>query len=321
MPDSIVSACNMLDGVHVLWISRYAAGGNLFLDLEAVEELTAAPGARAGPADRPAAGDVPRRLGRPGPPQPGRHEIVHGTAAAPDSLRLARISSGPARRVPPRTTTTSLAAAPLDDDEIVVIGRRGGPDFLDSELARLGHLSPWRSRSPSAELTEPAAVRARSSRNTGISRSVFFWYSAYVANSATARSHHSARSSPSASRARVRVRLGPVLQVDLGVRRRSCGTTSGASGRRPARRPRRTRRPSPPASPGSSAACRTCAPRDVITTIGHWGCRGGRWPRGRRRLRTPRPGRGPTARAGLVLSFKCHGSHTYVGRPARSSAG
>src|SRR5512146_2577693 len=43
MPDSIVSACNTLDGVRVLWISRYAAGGNLFLDLEAVEELTADP--------------------------------------------------------------------------------------------------------------------------------------------------------------------------------------------------------------------------------------------------------------------------------------
>src|SRR5262245_18460703 len=43
MPDSIVSACNTLDGVRVIWISRYAAGNNLFLDLEVVEELTAAP--------------------------------------------------------------------------------------------------------------------------------------------------------------------------------------------------------------------------------------------------------------------------------------
>src|SRR5262245_30127520 len=49
MPDTIVSACNALDGVRVVWISRYAAGGNLFLDLEAVEELTANP---AGALDR-----------------------------------------------------------------------------------------------------------------------------------------------------------------------------------------------------------------------------------------------------------------------------
>ncbi|WP_235734452.1 hypothetical protein [Nocardioides alcanivorans] len=32
-----------------------------------------------------------------------------------------------------------LAAAPLGDD-IVVLGRRGGPEFLESELARISHL-------------------------------------------------------------------------------------------------------------------------------------------------------------------------------------
>jgi hypothetical protein len=43
MPDSVVSACSVLDGVSVLWINRYAAGGNLFLDLEVVEALTEDP--------------------------------------------------------------------------------------------------------------------------------------------------------------------------------------------------------------------------------------------------------------------------------------
>ena len=43
MPDSVVSACNAVDGVEVLWISRYMAGGNLFPDLEVVESLTADP--------------------------------------------------------------------------------------------------------------------------------------------------------------------------------------------------------------------------------------------------------------------------------------
>ena len=81
MPDSIVSACNALDGVRVVWISRYAAGGNLFLDLEAVEELTADPARRAGPAGRPAAGHVPGRLGR---PRAARLDgVVHATEAAP----------------------------------------------------------------------------------------------------------------------------------------------------------------------------------------------------------------------------------------------
>ncbi len=43
MPDTIVSACHATPGVRVLWISRYAAGSQLFLDLEAVEEMTINP--------------------------------------------------------------------------------------------------------------------------------------------------------------------------------------------------------------------------------------------------------------------------------------
>ena len=34
-----------------------------------------------------------------------------------------------------------MAGAPFGDKEVVVIGRRGGPDILDSEIARLGHLT------------------------------------------------------------------------------------------------------------------------------------------------------------------------------------
>ena len=32
------------------------------------------------------------------------------------------------------------ANSPLNADELVVVGRRGGPDFQDSEIARLAHL-------------------------------------------------------------------------------------------------------------------------------------------------------------------------------------
>ena len=66
MPDSIVSACNALDGVEVVWISRYAAGNNIFLDLEVVEELTGDPVVGPRPAGRPAAGHLPLRVGGPG---------------------------------------------------------------------------------------------------------------------------------------------------------------------------------------------------------------------------------------------------------------
>ena len=149
MPDSLVSACSQLDGVRVLWISRYGAGGNLFLDLEAVEALTQNPGSALDdlvdllPVTFRA--DWALRVRR----TDSGAEIVHGTANAPD-LEDASVDwfpmSKPARLVPPeaweRWTSTIVAAAPLGDkDQVVVFGRRGGPEVLDSELARLGHLA------------------------------------------------------------------------------------------------------------------------------------------------------------------------------------
>lgn len=136
MLDSIVSACNALDGVRVVWISHYQSARGLVLDLEAVEELTVAP-ARA--MDRlidlaPTvfrtdwAARVHRAKG-----------VVHGTSASPEELEFIEIEN--TRRLElPDDDVTVCAAARLDGNEIVVLGRRGGPDFLDSELARLGHL-------------------------------------------------------------------------------------------------------------------------------------------------------------------------------------
>ncbi len=134
MPDSIVSACNALEGVRVVWISRYAAGGNLFLDLEAVEEMTANP---AGAIDRLVdllpitfRADWAARVHAEG-------GTLHATEAAPSELAFSSI--GRAARLETDDDNVHCGAR-LDDDQIVVIGRRGGPDFLDSELARLGHI-------------------------------------------------------------------------------------------------------------------------------------------------------------------------------------
>jgi hypothetical protein len=134
MPDSIVSACNALDDVRVVWISRYAAGGNLFLDLEAVEELTADPegalnrlvdllpvtfradwGARVSKVDG----------------------IIHATGAAPQDLTWVPIDRA---ELLATDDDNIYCGARLNKTEIVIIGRRGGPEFLDSEIARLGHL-------------------------------------------------------------------------------------------------------------------------------------------------------------------------------------
>jgi hypothetical protein len=137
LPDAIVSACTGLGGVQVLWISRYAAGGNLFLDLEAVEELTAHPertldrlvellpvvfrcdwGARVHRSDG----------------------VVHSTEAAPEKVPWVRVERDTSRLEVDDDVNLACATR-VDDDEIVVMARRGGPEFLDSELARLGHLT------------------------------------------------------------------------------------------------------------------------------------------------------------------------------------
>ncbi|WP_395659029.1 ACT domain-containing protein [Nocardioides sp.] len=135
MPDSIVSACNALDGVRVVWISRYAAGGNLFLDLEAVEELTAAPD---GALDRlidllPVTfrADWAARLSK-------NDGVVYSTAAAPRELAWVRVER--AEKLESEDENAVQCAARLNKTDIVMIGRRGGPEFLDSEVARLGHL-------------------------------------------------------------------------------------------------------------------------------------------------------------------------------------
>ncbi len=148
MPDSVVSACNMLDGVHVLWVSRYAAGGNVFLDLELIEQLTQNPALALDelvdllPVTFRA--DWAVRLS----PTDSGFKQVHATSAAPDLgdaqaswfplERAARLAVDPAWA---QLHDNEVAGAPVDGGGIVVIGRRGGPAILDSEVARLGHLT------------------------------------------------------------------------------------------------------------------------------------------------------------------------------------
>jgi hypothetical protein len=136
MPDSVVSACNAIDGVQVMWISRYAAGGNIFLDLEVVEELTADPGSAV---DRvvellPVAfrSDWAMRIHR-------SKGVVRRTDAAPEQMPFVEIER--AERLEVEGDDVNLyAGARIDGNNVVVIGRRGGPEFVESELARLGHL-------------------------------------------------------------------------------------------------------------------------------------------------------------------------------------
>ena len=148
MPDALITACHQLDGVEVHWISRYNAGANLSMDLEAVERFTAEP-ARA----------IAELI-----------EVIPSTFRTDWAMALHRVDGAPAvlaksatapKLVPeaagwllirtskmleelPAWDSTVLAASPAKDRRgekfVVVVGRHGGPEFLASEVARLGHM-------------------------------------------------------------------------------------------------------------------------------------------------------------------------------------
>lgn len=145
MPDSLVSACHRLEGVRVLWVSRYDAGASLRLDLEAVETMSAEP---KHAVERLVA-MVPQTFRCDWSlaicPRPdGGAELLAASGTAPDlpvvATQWLQDVAHPVR-LPDHAdwSDTVLAAAPLGDG-VVVLGRSGGPEVLDSELARFGHL-------------------------------------------------------------------------------------------------------------------------------------------------------------------------------------
>lgn len=151
MPDSIISACTQLDGVDVLWISRYGAGSNLTRDLEVVESMTSDPAAARDilvdltPATFVVDWALRARRTSAGSGETQTAVIVHGSPAAPtevpDGFTWPEDRAGGRLEVPERLGELLVAFCAFDDDELVAVGRRGGPPILDSEVARLRHLA------------------------------------------------------------------------------------------------------------------------------------------------------------------------------------
>jgi hypothetical protein len=148
MPDALITACHRLEGVTVAWISRYNAGANLSMDLEAVERFTEDP-ARA--VERlvevvPATfrTDWAMAIER----VDGVASVVAASSTAPDLVAEADawlgLRSSMVLPAVPAWDSTELAASPgrvrRGHAFVVVVGRHGGPQFLASELARLGHM-------------------------------------------------------------------------------------------------------------------------------------------------------------------------------------
>lgn len=148
MPDALVTACHRLDGVEVQWISRYAAGANLSMDLEAVERFTEDPARAIAllvevlPATFRTDWALALQRGDDGA------VVIAGSPTAPQLVATADqwldLPSPQTLLAAPEWSSTVLAAAPAstrgDRPLVVVVGRHGGPEFLASEVARLGHM-------------------------------------------------------------------------------------------------------------------------------------------------------------------------------------
>jgi len=148
MPDALITACHRIEGVSVDWISRYNAGANLSMDLEAVERFTDDPArAIAELVDVIPATfrtDWAIAIHR----VDGAVGVMAASATAPELVPEASDWLGLSRAKVLRPVTawdsTVLAASPARDRRgngfVVVVGRHGGPEFLNSEVARLGHM-------------------------------------------------------------------------------------------------------------------------------------------------------------------------------------
>jgi hypothetical protein len=149
MPDTLVTACQSVDGTRVQFVRRYPLGAGLHRDLQAIEAMTNEP-ERADAVLVDVAPDVFRAdwaavvRGA-----AGGLEAVHVSTAGPDidGVKAPWLPVVRTRRLPdtslwaPNWRDTATAAAPIRDrNHALLVGRRGGPEFLDSELARLGHL-------------------------------------------------------------------------------------------------------------------------------------------------------------------------------------
>jgi hypothetical protein len=152
MPDSAVSACHTVPGVQVHYLAPYPVGGSLARDLEVVEAMAHDPeGALKTLVD-----GLPYLL-RYGwaatvTSSGGSGRLTYRSSGAPQTeefgapwlpMITAALVGTDAAWLPPSWEGTTLAAAPIPEDptSAVLVGRPGGPAFLPSEIARLGHLT------------------------------------------------------------------------------------------------------------------------------------------------------------------------------------
>ncbi|WCC80831.1 amino acid-binding protein [Cutibacterium equinum] len=147
MPDTLVSACDMLDGVHVLWLSRHQENWSIESDISALNRMSADPQHSA----EILCGAVPVVFHTQWSALfDADEQVIISTALAPeftpegiarltpmDCCHVAELEAG----WMPGWGDTIIAAVPLSGGRCLVAGRQGGPEFLPSELNRLQHMA------------------------------------------------------------------------------------------------------------------------------------------------------------------------------------
>lgn len=148
LPDVLITACESIAGVRVLWFSYYPESWGLQSDVDVLNDMTENPEhaedilTHAAPAVFRChwAVKVDKKTGA----------LLARTDTAPDDIPEALQLLGPLTEVHlaeledgwlPSWPETLVAVAPFRNDSAIVLARKGGPEFIKSELARLRHLA------------------------------------------------------------------------------------------------------------------------------------------------------------------------------------
>ncbi|MDO4411933.1 amino acid-binding protein [Cutibacterium sp.] len=147
MPDTLVSACDMLDGVQVLWLSRYPENWSIESDIAALNRMSEDPEHSA----EILCGAVPVVFHTQWAALfDDNGQVIISTALSPEFTPdgIARLTPMNRSHVTeleagwmPGWGDTVIAVVPLSRGRCLVAGRQGGPGFLASELNRLQHMA------------------------------------------------------------------------------------------------------------------------------------------------------------------------------------
>lgn len=147
-PDSLITACTSVPGVEVVWLSHYPESWGLQSDVDVLNSMT----------EEPDRAEVILTLEA---PQVFRitwavlvdrvtGEVLAQSDLAPDLDGAGVAALGPLEKLRdgelpdgwlPGWGETLIAVAPFRSNASIVLARRGGPEFLKSEMARLRHLA------------------------------------------------------------------------------------------------------------------------------------------------------------------------------------